>query len=400
MRPAHALLLPFVIITTLGIPVASAQMANGAPTPAAAATPELQGFWLTTDYPALTERLGEDVEIGLTLTNRNLPPRRVELSVAGLPDGWKAEIEGAGKPVTAAFVQPDQSQQLTLKITPPEGAKPGDYPFTVTGRADGETLTLPVALALSEAEAAAVTLEPKLPALRGTPSSNFDFQIKVTNDGAEDQVFNLVADAPAGFQVTFKEQYGSQELTSIPVKANESKDVTLSVKPPEDVAAGQYRVAALIGSAEINGTTNLMLDVTGQPKLSLAGPEGRLSGDATAGKERAFTFTLKNEGTAPAREVKLTAASPTGWKVTFNPETVPGIDAGQEVEISAAMTPSERAIAGDYIVVVRAAADGANADASFRVTVLTSTMWGIAGLGVIGAAVLVLAVAVARYGRR
>ena len=400
MRPVHALLLPFVIATALSVSAASAQVASGTPAPATAATPGLQGLWLTTDYPALTERLREDVEIGLTLQNRNLPPRRVELSVSGLPDGWTAVIEGTGKPVTAAFVQPDESQGLMLKITPAGGATPGDYPFTVTGRTDGETLTLPVALALSEAEAAAVTLEPKLPALRGTPNSNFDFQIKVTNESSEDQVFNLVAKAPAGFQVTFKEQYGSQELTSIPVKAGEAKDVTLSVKPPEDVAAGQYQVAALIGSAEINGTTNLMLDVTGQPKLSLAGPEGRLSGDATAGRERAFTFTLKNEGTAPAREVKLTAASPTGWKVTFNPETVPGIDAGQEVAVSAAMTPSERAIAGDYIVVVRANADGASADASFRVTVLTSTMWGMAGLGVIGAAVLVLAVAVARYGRR
>jgi uncharacterized repeat protein (TIGR01451 family) len=396
MRPARALLLPFSVAFGLALGPAQAQTA----TTETSAPPTITGLWLTTDYPALTERLGEDVEIGLTLQNRNLPPRRVELSVSGLPDGWKAEIEGAGKPVTAAFVQPDESQQLTLKITPAEGAKPGDYPFTVTGRADGETLSLPVALALAEAEASVVKLEPKLPALRGTPSSSFDFQIKVTNDSPDDQVFNLVADAPPGFQVTFKEQYGSQELTSIPVKANESKDVTLSVKPPQDVAAGQYQVAALIGSAALNGTTQLMLDVTGQPKLSLAGPEGRLSGDATAGKERAFTFTLRNEGTAPAKEVKFTAAAPPGWKVTFNPETVPGIDAGQELEVSAAMTPSERAIAGDYIVVVRGNGDGASADASFRVTVLTSTMWGIAGLGVIGAAVLVLAVAVARYGRR
>jgi uncharacterized membrane protein len=32
--------------------------------------------------------------------------------------------------------------------------------------------------------------------------------------------------------------------------------------------------------------------------------------------------------------------------------------------------------------------------------VLTSTMWGVAGLGIIGAAVIVLAAAVTRYGRR
>jgi uncharacterized membrane protein len=36
----------------------------------------------------------------------------------------------------------------------------------------------------------------------------------------------------------------------------------------------------------------------------------------------------------------------------------------------------------------------------FRVTVRTSTMWGIGGLGVIGAAVIVLGLAITRYGRR
>jgi uncharacterized membrane protein len=36
----------------------------------------------------------------------------------------------------------------------------------------------------------------------------------------------------------------------------------------------------------------------------------------------------------------------------------------------------------------------------FRTTVRTSTIWGVAGLGVIAAAVLVLGGAVMRYGRR
>jgi len=394
MRPASTLPLSLVIAGFI-FAASSAGAQTSGDTP-----PSLQGLWLTTDYPELTEQVGKEVSIGLTLQNKNLPPRRVELSATGLPEGWTWEIEGSGKPVAATFVDPDMSRRVSLKITPAEGAQTGNYPFTVTGRTDGQLLSLPISLTLSNAEAAAVKLEPKLPALRGTPKSTFDFQIKVTNDSPDDQVFNLVAAAPPGFQATFKEQYGSQELTSIPVKAGESKDVTLSVKPPQDVPADKYQVVAQVGDAELNAQTTLMLDVTGQPSLALAGPEGRLSGSATAGKERAFTFTLRNDGTAPVREVKLSASSPPGWKVAFNPETIPVIDAGQETELAAAMTPSERAIAGDYVVTVRAKGDGASADANFRVTVLTSTLWGVAGLGVIGAAVLVLAVAVARYGRR
>lgn len=395
MRPASVRLLSFVFAAGFIFAVSSAFAQTADKTEAS-----LQGLWLTTDFPELTESVGEDVTIGLTLQNKNLPPRRVELSATGLPDGWTWEFEGGGKPVAAAFVDPDMSRRLSLKIKPADGAKTGKYPFTIAGRTDGQLLSLPISLTLSEAKAAAIKLEPKLPALRGTPKSAFDFQIKVTNDSPEDQVFNLVGAAPPGFQATFKEQYGSQELTSIPVKAGESKDVTLSVKPPQNVPADKYQVLAQVGDAELNAQTALLLDVTGQPSLTLVGPEGRLSGSAVAGKERSFAFTLRNEGTAPAREVKFSASSPPGWKVAFSPESVPAIDAGQEAEVTAAMTPSDRAIAGDYVVSVRANGDSASADASFRVTVLTSTVWGVAGLGVIGAAVLVLAVAVARYGRR
>jgi uncharacterized membrane protein len=86
--------------------------------------------------------------------------------------------------------------------------------------------------------------------------------------------------------------------------------------------------------------------------------------------------------------------------VSFDPKAIEAIDPNQELQVAASITPAEKAIAGDYVVSVRAAAEGASANADFRVTVLTSTLWGIAGLGVIGAAVIVLAVAVTRYGRR
>jgi uncharacterized membrane protein len=49
---------------------------------------------------------------------------------------------------------------------------------------------------------------------------------------------------------------------------------------------------------------------------------------------------------------------------------------------------------------IRASARGENASTQFRVTVSTSTTWGIVGFGIIGAALLVMFGAVARFGRR
>jgi uncharacterized membrane protein len=49
---------------------------------------------------------------------------------------------------------------------------------------------------------------------------------------------------------------------------------------------------------------------------------------------------------------------------------------------------------------LRASAGSESASSEFRVTVSTSTVWGVAGAGIIAAALLVLVGAVARFGRR
>lgn len=361
----------------------------------------LQGLWLTTSFPLRVVRVGDPLNLDLSLQNRGMPPTRVELSVANLPAGWGREIDGGGSVIGAAMVSPDSSQALTLKLVPSPDTKTNTpYDLQVIGKTDTGTLTLPIQVVFLEAKPAVVTVTPKLPALRGTPTSAFDFDVDVKNDAAEDQTFNLVADGPPGFQMTFTEAYGQQQLTSVPIKAGEIKSLKVSVKLPQDVAAGQYQVAVQAASAKAHGETPLLLDVTGQPSFDLNAPEGRLSGNATAGKESTFKLTLHNSGTAPATGVKFSASAPNGWKVEFDPKDVPSIDAGQDVDLSINMTPPDNAIAGDYMVSLSASGAGAYQSTSYRVTVLTSTLWGIAGLGIIGAAVIVLAAAVTRYGRR
>ena len=253
---------------------------------------------------------------------------------------------------------------------------------------------------LTSIEPAKLTMEPKLPALRGTAKSAFDYDVTLKNDGEQDTTVNLLSKGPDGFQVTFKQGYGSQELTSLPLKAGESKDLKVSVQPPDTAQAGQYPVTVAASAGDISADTNLLLDITGRPTVSLSGPQGRLSGDATAGQERTFTFTVENTGSAPARDVAMSATPPSGWKVTFNPEKVDDIEPGQTANVGVSMTPSTQAIAGDYMVSVRANGSGASDSASFRVTVRTSTLWGVTGLAIIGVAALILAFAVARYGRR
>ncbi len=178
----------------LGTSLAAATAASAqSVTPAVPAESRLTGLWMTTDFPVLTQAIGDKIAIDLHMENRNLPPQAVKLDVTGLPAGWSWDFSGNGTEVGGAMVRPDQTVELKLELTPPADAKPGSYQFKVAGAAEGQSFELPISLTLDKAAEAKVTLEPKLPALRGTPKSAFDFQIATTNDSKEDQVFNLLA---------------------------------------------------------------------------------------------------------------------------------------------------------------------------------------------------------------
>jgi uncharacterized membrane protein len=248
---------------------------------------------------------------------------------------------------------------------------------------------------------AKLKLSTNFPALRGTAATSFKFTVTVANDSGRDATINFTADAPKNFQVTFTEAYGSQEITSIPIDAGKSKDIDASVALPRDTPAGDYKLVMHARSAAASADLPLGITIFGQPRLSLSGEGGRLSGEAYAGKASPLTVVVRNDGSEAARDVELSATAPDGWKTSFDPKDIALLAAGKSQSVQVTLTPSERAIAGDYQTTIRADAGGGQSEsADFRITVLTSTVWGMVGIGVIAIALLVVVFAVARYGRR
>jgi uncharacterized membrane protein len=361
---------------------------------------DVKGLFLLTDFPAVSVRPGTTSTVNLRLQNYNLPPERLALSVAGAPAGWTATLVGGGQPIAAAMPATNASVTLELRLDVPKDAPVGTTNFTVAAKGGTTSLELPIAVTLAKDLPAKLTLTPQLPDLRGNPKSSFEYQLSIKNDSGKKLTVALGADAPQNFDATFTEQYGSQELSAVPIDAGQSKDVKLKVRPPSTVAAGKYKVTARVVAEDANVTTELGLEVNGQPKIDLAGREGVLSAKATAGVETAIAIVLTNSGDAVAEDITLSGTTPSGWKVTFDPKSVDKIAPNDTKEVQAMITPPEKAIAGDYVTTLRANWRGDSASASFRIGVSTSSMWGIVGVGIIGMALLVLLGAVARFGRR
>ncbi|HTE75126.1 MAG TPA: NEW3 domain-containing protein [Xanthobacteraceae bacterium] len=361
---------------------------------------DVRGIFLMSDYPAVTLRPGETSTISLRLQNYDMTPERLGLSVTGVPAGWTATLLGGGQPVAAAMPAANSSVSLSLRLDVPKNAAMGMQTITVAAQGNATNLQLPINVTLAKDLPAKLTLTPQLPDLRGTSKSSFEYQLGIKNDSGKKLTVSLSAQGPQNFDTSFTEQYGTQELKAVPVDAGQSKDVKLKVTPPNTAAAGDYKIIARVAAEDASATADLAMTITGQPKLEISGREGLVSTRASAGKESSVPVIITNTGTAPADDIQLTGSTPSGWKITFDPKTVDRIAPNDNKEVQALITPTEKAIAGDYVTTVRASARGESASTNFRVTVTTSTMWGIAGVGIIGVALLVMVGAVARFGRR
>jgi uncharacterized membrane protein len=360
----------------------------------------ISGVFLTTRYPVLTVKAGETATVDLSLHNYKLPPQQFTLSVPGVAQGWKATLLGGGQPVGAIEVGPDSDESLQLRLEPPSGAGQGDYHFMVEAKGT-QDLKLPITVTVGQEVPAKLKMTTTFPDLRGTSTTAFKYRVTVTNDSGRNATINMTADAPKNFQVTFTEAYGSQQLTSIPVEAGKSKDLDAAVSVPRETPAGDHKLTIHARTEQASADLPVSLTIIGQPRLSVSGEGGRLSGDAYAGQNSQLTVVLHNDGSEAARDVELSATAPEGWKISFDPKTVPEVAAGKSQNVKMTITPSARAIAGDYQMTVRAAAGGGISEsANFRITVLTSTLWGAIGIAIIAVALLVVVFAVARFGRR
>ena len=150
----------------------------------------------------------------------------------------------------------------------------------------------------------------------------------------------------------------------------------------------------------------LGIDITGTFTMTLATPNDLVSAHGPAGSGTTQQILVKNTGTGPLTNVKMTATKPTNWKVDFDTATVPTIAPGDQATVTATITPTGEAVTGDYKVTISAASDAAagataaNGDLAMTFTVETSPIWLLAGLGLIVLILAALFYVFRTYGRR
>ena len=400
MRKSRFVLLVIVSLAILTTPLTVyAQAATPAANPATAATPAATPGPLAifTNYPSQVVGLGETTTLPLKV--RSGTPGAVDLSVENAPQGWTVSFRGGNRIVSSTYADGVNDAAVDLRVETPPDAKAGEVKFNVVAKSGDQTSTLPLALTVQEKLPPKLSLTTELPTLRNKPGSSFRYDTSLKNEGDEDLTVDLSADATPGFNISFS--LNGQDVTSVPLAAGETKHISVQAASLDNVASGAYPLKVRAQGGEAVAELPLSAEVVGTAEIMVTTPDGRLSGEAVAGKTTPFKIIVANPGSAPASNISVSATAPNGWTTTVDPKEIAQIAPGDQVEVTANIAPSEKAVAGDYVVSVSARpADGSAKSVDLRVTVTTSTMWGIVGVGLIALAVAAVGIVVSRFGRR
>lgn len=360
--------------------------------------PTVQSLTIYTQYPSRIIGFGEVVTVPLNLQAG--VAQTAQLEVKDLPEGWNASFRGGSQIVDAVYVDGVNASSVDLRLEPPADVKAGKYEVTVEATGEHEKAELPISVTIQEKLPPRLSLTVDgLPTKRGTPKAAVSFTGVLKNEGGDDLTVSLSSTQPDNMQITIEN--AGQEVTEVELPANESKSLTIKAQPLINLEAGQYPFTVQAIAGDVKAELPLTVEVVGAGDLNVTAPDGRLSGQAYAGQDNPLKIQLENKGTAPLRGVELTSNEPSGWSVSFDQPQIAEIPAGQSVEVTARIKPPDKAVAGDYMLTVNARpVEGEMKSADFRITVRTSTLWGVAGIGLIALSLGVVGVAVVRFGRR
>ncbi|HEU0245211.1 MAG TPA: NEW3 domain-containing protein [Candidatus Limnocylindrales bacterium] len=365
--------------------------------PLAPLTAAAGGVSVTTPFPAVVAEPGSTASFKLAIAVTSA--RNVALKVDGAPSGWTARFRGGGLTIDGAYVTPGTPPDVTLDVEIPEGTAAGTTSLRVVATGGGGTDTLPLTVRVADAAAGDVTLTSDFPELKGTTDTSFTFNVTLKNDTATETTFNMSVTGPDGWTVDAKPS-GQAQATTITVKPGSTGTITVTAKAAADTQAGTYPVTLTTSGGGKDASLDLAATITGTYTLTLSTPDNVLSTTANAGSESDLAMALANTGSAPVTAVALSASAPTDWKVEFAPANLDSVPPGDPTPLTAKITPSSNAIAGDYEITISAKGAEASDDVVIRVRVETPQLWWIVGVALILAVFAGLYWVFRTYGRR
>ena len=371
-------------VGTLAAPVVAQENSSG-------------GLRLATPYAGVAVEPGGTASFPLVFAAAD--GTRVGISVEEVPEGWPVRIRGGGFEVDEVILDEAKMPTVTIEVDVPDDAAEGSYSVKAVADSAAGRATLDLDIRVAAVAGGGVTLDSDFPVLRGPTDATFTFSLNLENQTPEDIEFALAAQAPQGWTVNVKPA-GESQAATMTVAGGGSGSVNVEADPPADATAGAYPLTVAATGNGVTASIDLAVEITGSYSAVLSTPDQRLNADVRAGGTTDVSLVLVNTGSAPLQDVQLSATAPSGWEVTFDPATLAAVAPGETAPLTAVITPSREAVAGDYIVTFHSSVPEVRASVDLRTTVRTSEFWGVVGVGIIVIALSGLGLVFRRFGRR
>ena len=210
----------------------------------------------------------------------------------------------------------------------------------------------------TSAEESSVIISTDYPGVSAKPGASVSFPLYIVNSSrTEEDALLSAKDLPDGWSGYFRGT--DSEVSSIHIRANQKKEdspkLSYSVTVPDDAADGDYtftvQAAGDNGQAETKMTITVTSQEAGQSDFTAEYPQQQ--GDTST--KFSFDTTIINNRLTP-QSYALAAQAPEGWTVTFTPSgesskvaSLP-VDPDKSQGLTVAVTPSETAQQGDYMI--------------------------------------------------
>ena len=411
-RRMLAYLLALFLVSSVGFGANSYAADAGTAAASKDASPSKESFNLILPFKDLTVGQGQEATMDAEVVNRTKDPVEVSLTIEGIPAGWDINFNSRypSFPVRSVMVQggdqnSNKSTTLEFKAKVPENTKPGTYPVKVTAKdSKGGTQyaeTINYRVTSKKIETGGIKINSQYPVLSSGSGQTLKFTIDLKNETNKALPTSVVAQAPQGWAVRFKPQFGDQQISSIQLKENGSETLSVEIDTPATADAKEYPITINARAGAYEASTSIKVSLKGTQDLKMGSLAGTLNASVTAGTKNPIDFVVGNAGTAPIRNLGFVTKKPSDkWTVEFKPDKIDSLGPGEVRQIKMEILAPDRTIAGDYMMTLTANSADVTKSADFRVTVSTPTVWGWVGFGIVALVVLGLAVVFFRLGRR
>jgi uncharacterized membrane protein len=350
---------------------------------------------LYTPFTQVTVTPGETINYTVDVLNNTSDIKTVDLSMTGVSRGWVCTLKAEGLSIGQISVLPHDKKSFTLTIEVPLKVNKGLYKFRLNA---GNVSSLPLSVIISEQGTFKTEFKTQQGNMQGHSNSTFTYTTTLSNMTADRQNYALMANAPRGWTVTFKNKY--QPVTSVSIDPNNSENVIIEIKPPAEVETGTYNIPIRAVTNSTSAELDLEAVILGTYDVVISTPVGLLSTKIIAGEAKKVNFIVNNTGTSVLSDIRLLPAAPPNWDVTFEPRTVVSLLPGKTTQVTATIKASKKAIPGDYVINVEARTPEVSSKVNLRATVETPMLWGWIGVLIIFASLAVVYFLFRKYGRR